>query len=77
MASTSDRWPQTPAAIGCVLAWSAAERFTDRRPILTLFGVNDVLNLGWSVLFFQLKRPDAGAVNCRQHLSVALSTSNS
>ncbi|NBC23775.1 MAG: tryptophan-rich sensory protein [Gammaproteobacteria bacterium] len=46
------------AAIGGVLAWSAAESLADRRLILTLFGVNAVLNLGWSALFFQLKRPD-------------------
>jgi len=46
------------AAIGGVLAWSAAESIADRRLILTLFGVNAVLNLGWSALFFQLKRPD-------------------
>jgi len=46
------------AAIGGVLAWSAAENVADRRLILTLFGVNAVLNLGWSALFFQLKRPD-------------------
>jgi len=46
------------AAIGAVLAWSAAESIADRRLILTLFGVNAVLNLGWSALFFQLKRPD-------------------
>lgn len=46
------------AAVGGVLAWSAAESIADRRLILTLFGVNAVLNLGWSALFFQLKRPD-------------------
>jgi tryptophan-rich sensory protein len=46
------------AAIGAVLAWSATESIADRRLILTLFGVNAVLNLGWSALFFQLKRPD-------------------
>ncbi len=46
------------AAIGGVLAWSAAENLADRRLILGLFGVNAVLNLGWSALFFQLKRPD-------------------
>jgi tryptophan-rich sensory protein len=46
------------AAIGGVLAWSAAQSLADRRLILTLFGVNAVLNLGWSALFFQLKRPD-------------------
>ena len=46
------------AAIGGVLAWSAAESLADRRLILTLFGVNAILNLGWSALFFQLKRPD-------------------
>ena len=46
------------AAIGGVLAWSAAKDAGERRLILVLFGVNAVLNLGWSVVFFQLKRPD-------------------
>lgn len=46
------------AAIGGVLAWSAAKDAAQRRLILVLFGVNAVLNLGWSVVFFQLKRPD-------------------
>ena len=46
------------AAIGGVLAWTAAERTAERRRILVLFGVNAVLNLGWSVVFFQLQRPD-------------------
>lgn len=46
------------AAIGGVLAWSAAKDAAERRLILVLFGVNAVLNLGWSVVFFQLKRPD-------------------
>jgi tryptophan-rich sensory protein len=46
------------AAIGGVLAWSAAKNAAERRLILVLFGVNAVLNLGWSVVFFQLKRPD-------------------
>lgn len=46
------------AAIGGVLAWSAAKDAAERRLILVLFGVNALLNLGWSVVFFQLKRPD-------------------
>ena len=46
------------AAIGGVLAWSAAKDVAERRLILGLFGVNAILNLGWSVVFFQLKRPD-------------------
>jgi len=46
------------AAIGGVLAWSAADGMADKRRILVLYGINAVLNLGWSVFFFQLKRPD-------------------
>jgi tryptophan-rich sensory protein len=46
------------AGIGGVLAWSAADEATERRRILALFGLNAFLNLGWSVMFFQVKRPD-------------------
>lgn len=39
-----------------VLAWSADAAI---RPALALaFGVNGVLNIAWSVLFFRLRRPD-------------------
>lgn len=46
------------AAIGGVLAWSRAADAADRRRILVLFGINAALNLGWSVVFFRLQRPD-------------------
>lgn len=39
-------------------AWVAATTRPARAAILWLFGTNMVLNVGWSALFFALRRPD-------------------
>lgn len=48
-------------SIGALTAWAAVLGWeaTANRPLLAgLFAVNGVLNVLWSVLFFQLRRPD-------------------
>jgi len=45
------------AAAG-VIAWDAAPDAGARRTLIALFVLNGLLNLGWSPLFFKLKRPD-------------------
>ena len=48
--------------IGALAVWSAAEAWTAvpeaHGRILWLFGINAVLHMGWSPLFFTLERPD-------------------
>lgn len=39
-------------------AWMAARDRAQRTRIVLLFGLNALLNVGWSALFFQLRRPD-------------------
>jgi tryptophan-rich sensory protein len=39
-------------------AWMAAPDRTNRRWIATFFGINALLNVAWSLLFFRLQRPD-------------------
>lgn len=46
------------AALAGVLAWNAARDRARRQRILVLFGLNALLNVLWSVLFFRLQRPD-------------------
>jgi len=41
-----------------VLAWTQASGYSGRLLILLLFGINIVLHMLWSPLFFNLKRPD-------------------
>jgi translocator protein len=48
----------TLCAISGWLAWRAADTQALRRRVLCLFGVNAVLNILWSALYFQLQRPD-------------------
>ena len=48
----------TLCAISGWLAWQAADTLALRRRVLTLFGVNAVLNIVWSALYFKLQRPD-------------------
>jgi tryptophan-rich sensory protein len=48
----------TLAAISAWLAWHAARWPHARRRVIVLFGVNAMFNIGWSALFFALKRPD-------------------
>lgn len=40
------------------LAWNASENTTQKQNLLILFLLNAVLNVGWSLLFFRLQRPD-------------------
>lgn len=44
-------------AASAVLAWRAAD-LAGRREVVALFAINGVLNVGWSLLFFKLRRPD-------------------
>lgn len=46
------------AAWSGVLAWTAASTGSGQLLILVLFGINIVLHMLWSPLFFNLKRPD-------------------
>ena len=48
----------TLCAISGWLAWQAANTPALRRRVLVLFGVNAVLNILWSALYFKLQRPD-------------------
>ncbi len=41
-----------------VTAWAYARNPLDKQAVLLLFGLNAVFNVGWSALFFYLKRPD-------------------
>jgi tryptophan-rich sensory protein len=46
------------AATAGVLGWLAAPDTAVRIEILALFGLNGVLNMVWSLLFFRMRRPD-------------------
>jgi translocator protein len=46
------------AIIAGALAWRAAPDDAARTLLLILFGINAVVNILWSVLFFTLRRPD-------------------
>lgn len=48
----------TLAAVSAAWAWSHATDAGQRRRVWILFGVNAVLNIAWSGLYFGLKRPD-------------------
>lgn len=48
----------TLAAISAWLAWHDSETAQQQQRVLRLFGINAVLNVGWSALFFMLQRPD-------------------
>jgi benzodiazapine receptor len=45
------------AAAG-VIGWDAAPDAGARRTLIALFALNGLLNIGWSPLFFKLRRPD-------------------
>ena len=45
-------------AISGVMAWRSAADGGARNRLLSLFALNALLNLGWSPLFFKLRRPD-------------------
>jgi tryptophan-rich sensory protein len=46
------------ATTAAVLSWNSATGPGDMARVLTLFGINIVLNVAWSALFFRLERPD-------------------
>ena len=46
------------AAWSGVLAWNNATNSREKLLVLTLFGINVVLHMLWSPLFFNLRRPD-------------------
>lgn len=48
----------TLCAISAALAWRAADAPTLRWRVLGLFGINAILNIVWSALYFKLQRPD-------------------
>lgn len=48
----------TLCAISGWQAWQAAHTAALRRRVAWLFGVNAVLNIVWSALYFKLQRPD-------------------
>jgi len=48
----------TLCAISGWLAWQAADSSALRRRVAVLFGVNALLNILWSALYFKLQRPD-------------------
>lgn len=48
----------TLCAFSAWLAWRAADTTALRRRVWLLFGVNAVLNIAWSALYFALQRPD-------------------
>lgn len=48
----------TLCAISGALAWQAAGTRAMRQRVVLLFGVNAVLNVLWSLLYFKLQRPD-------------------
>ena len=45
-------------ACSAVLAWRGAETRADRTRVIGLFAANGVLNVLWSALFFNRRRPD-------------------
>ena len=46
------------SALAGVTGWLAMERWRDREWLIGLFALNGFLNILWSLLFFQLRRPD-------------------
>jgi tryptophan-rich sensory protein len=45
-------------AVSGVIGWERAPNAASRRSMLWAFGMNGVLNVVWSLLFFKLRRPD-------------------
>lgn len=48
----------TLAAISGVTAWSKAPNSKAAETVIGLFALNGFLNIGWSLLFFRMQRPD-------------------
>jgi benzodiazapine receptor len=45
-------------AVAGAQSWQRAPNLRARTAVIVLFAVNAVLNVGWSLLFFRLRRPD-------------------
>ncbi|MBS0374665.1 MAG: tryptophan-rich sensory protein [Proteobacteria bacterium] len=52
----------TGSAISAVRAWRASRTRGARRGLIGLWLLNAALNVGWSVLFFRWRRPDAAFI---------------
>ncbi len=50
------------ASAAAVFAWRGTGDGEQHRLIIVLFAINGALNLGWSLLFFWLRRPDLGLI---------------
>ena len=48
----------TLTAISAAMAWQAAQTTLAQRKVWLLFGLNALLNVVWSALYFKLQRPD-------------------
>ncbi|WP_026596905.1 TspO/MBR family protein [Methylobacterium sp. 77] len=48
----------TLTAVSAVIAWNADAEASTRHALLAAYGVNLVLNIAWSGIFFRLRRPD-------------------
>ena len=48
----------TLTAISAAMAWQAAQTNQAQRKVWFLFGLNALLNVVWSALYFKLQRPD-------------------
>ncbi len=48
----------TLTAIAGVLAWNAAPEGRERAWLVVAFGINGLLNIAWSGVFFRMRRPD-------------------
>lgn len=46
------------AAASAVVSWNSERRAAQRQQIVGLFAANGLLNIVWSLLFFQMRRPD-------------------
>ena len=45
-------------ALAGVIGWRASASAFQRRRLVALFGLNALLNVSWSLVFFRLERPD-------------------
>ena len=52
----------TLIAASGVVAWRAAPEARTRHWLVTLFAINGLLNVAWSVVFFAVRRPDLAVV---------------
>ncbi|MFW2350898.1 TspO/MBR family protein [Qipengyuania sp.] len=48
----------TLAAVAGVTAWRAAPNARSADTVIGLFALNGFLNIGWSLIFFRMQRPD-------------------